>query len=216
MHKNIILALLSKQTKQINIFDEFVLEVEAYFHRQVYTIQDMKDRDNKKLKGDVWELFCKDWLLASGKYKNIWLLSEYNALDFTERTVSSLQKQDAGIDLIGETIEGKYIAIQCKYRSKNGRVNWTSLSTFIGLCERTGPWVSYLVMTNCRSITRKVPRSKKDKSICLKTLQSTSRDQFLRICGTYVENKVSEEKIVKPKTIEELRQARLDAFSLIH
>lgn len=30
----------------------------------------------------------------------------------------------------------------------------------IGLCERTGPWQHYVVMTNAPGVTRKVPKSR--------------------------------------------------------
>jgi hypothetical protein len=224
MHRNIISKLLSRP--DINIFDELIKEIEAYFHRSVYSIQDMKDRDNKKTKGDFWELFCKDWLVASGKYINVWLLNDFNTqfdLDFS--------KQDNGIDLIAQTATG-WVAIQCKYRGRGKYVDWKSLSTFIGLCERTGPWEKYLVITNCVGISRKLPRTPKDQSICRKTFQNTTREHWMKMVGTYQPHTLKEEITMEitnldgsinnvtwettssvPKTLEELRAIRLSKFS---
>ena len=186
MHSMIISRYLSVLDETINIFDEIEKQIEYEFNKPVNSIQDMKDRDNKKRKGDIWEKFCKDWLLASEKYTRVWLLDEYN----TEFPHAFLSKQDNGIDIIAKTSDG-YHAIQCKYRKQTVRavrVDWKSLSTFIALCERTGPcdgsiWEKYVVMTNCPGVTRKLPRSPKDKSICRKSFQNTKRDHWLRMIG---------------------------------
>ena len=115
----------------------------------------------------------------------MWLLDEYN----NTFPNAFLSKQDNGIDIIGETSTGWH-AIQCKYRNRALRVDWKSLSTFIAMCERTRPcderfssWEKNVVITNCIGVTHKLPRTPKDKSICRKTLQNTSRDHWLRIIG---------------------------------
>lgn len=181
MHTAVISKYLSRDG--FNIFDEVVREIEYEFNKPVNNIQDMKDRANKKRKGDIWEEFCKDWLLASGDYTQVWLLNEYN----TEFPHAFVSEQDNGIDLIGLTSMGWH-AIQCKYRGKGLRVDWKSLSTFIAMCERTRShngflWEKYIVMTNCVGVTHKLPRTPKDKNICRKDLQNTSRDHWLRMIG---------------------------------
>lgn len=222
-HQQIISKLLSRPN--ISIFDEFTKEIEAYFNRPVTNIDELKDKHNKKKKGDIWELFCRDWLLASGKYINVWLLKDFNTqfgLNFY---------QDNGIDLIAQTSRG-WVAVQCKYRGKCKYVDWKSLSTFIGLCERTGPWECYLVMTNCIGVSHKLPRTIKDRSVCRKTFQNTSREHWMKIVGTYQPHTLKEEIKVEitnldgstttttwsttspsPKTLEELRAARLAKFT---
>ena len=181
MHRAVINRCLSREG--INIFDEVVKEIEYEFNKSVRSVEDMRERDNKKRKGDIWEVFCKDWLIGSGNYSRVWLLDEYN----TEFPHAFVSKQDNGIDLIGLTLGGWH-AIQCKYRGKGLRVDWKSLSTFIAMCERTRaqdglPWTRFVVMTNCTGITNKLPRTPKDKSICLKTFQNTSWDHWLRMVG---------------------------------
>jgi len=182
MHRNIISKYISKSN--INIFDKIEEEIEYNFNAPVTCIKDMKDRDNKKRKGDIWEEFCKDWLLASGKYNQVLLLHEFNK----EYPNTFISKQDNGIDLIGQTNNGWH-AIQCKYRKQTSRkvlVDWRTLSTFIALCERTiapdgSSWEKYVVITNCPGVTRKLPRTSKDKSICRKSFQNTSHDHWSKI-----------------------------------
>ena len=224
MHRPIISRLLSKDN--INIFDELTKQIESHFHRTVSSVQEMKDRDNNKKKGDVWELFCKDWLLASRKYQNVWLLQEFN-----EQFGQNHTKQDNGIDLIAQSMTG-WVAVQCKYRGKGKYVDWKSLSTFIGLCERTGPWEKFLVITNCIGISTKLPRTVKDQSICRKKFQNTTREHWMNMVGAFQFRTLKEEITVEitnldgtitnttwnspqatPKTLEELRALRLAKFS---
>jgi hypothetical protein len=187
MIKKTITRLLS--VPNVNIFDGCVEAIEIEHGRPVTNLCDLKKREDKKKKGDLWEVFCRDWLEASDKYKNVWLFQDW-VLYCSEKQISSRglkSKQDNGIDLIVELTNGKYAAVQCKYRKDMKKVTWNTLSTFIGLCERTGPWEQYIVMTNGRGVTRKVPKSKKDKSICVGTFRGTSRTQWLKMAGLYVE-----------------------------
>ena len=210
MHLEIIKRLLSTPTCE-NIFDGLLSEIEAYFDRRVTTLEEMKARESKKAKGDLWELFCRDWLISTGKYLNVWLLKD-------SPLIEKVTNQDNGVDLIAHTKAG-YSAVQCKYRSGKTRVDWKSLSTFIALCSRTGPWVKLVVMTNCQSVTRKLPKSSKDQSICRGTFRSTSREQWLKLVGLYRERSVGEVPVPLQVVtdslavdLEEVRRARLARF----
>lgn len=205
MHTSIIGKLLTKSN--INIFDEYIKEFEAYFSRTVTSVSEMRLRDNKKVKGDAWELFCRDWLLSTDKYNNVWLLAEY----FQQHNLTG-SKQDNGIDLVAYTKDQKWVAVQCKYRKLGAYVDWKSLATFIGLCERTPGFSTYLVMTNCKGVTRKVPRTSKDKSICVGTFRKTPRVQWLKMTANYVEHRLIDENINHPDIVA-LRQLRLAKFS---
>jgi len=207
MYKEVILHSLSKSN--VNVFDEVITAIEYEFHKPVTNIQEMKFRQDKKRKGDIWEAFCKDWLLATGMYINVWLLQEYNQTFNINHS-----KQDNGIDIIAQTYIGEWYAIQCKYRSK-GKVTWKSLSTFIALCERTGPvingqvsipgsWGKYIVMTNTTGVTHKLPKTAKDKSICRKTFQNTSRDHWLRMI-----DKDQGYKLMPPDLINNLQELKI-------
>jgi hypothetical protein len=190
MLKKTITRLLS--VPDVNIFDGCIEAIEIEHGKPVTNLSDLKKREDKKKKGDVWELFCKDWLLASDKYKNVWLFQEWIRYCSEKQcsTKGLKSKQDNGIDIIAEVEDGTFVAIQCKYRKDKKKVTWNSLSTFIGLCERTGPWDQYIVMTNGSGVTRKVPKSKKDKSICIGTFRGTPRIQWLKMAGLFEEKTI--------------------------
>ena len=173
MHRSVISKTINTDR---NVFDAIVHAITMDFTKCVSNVKDMRERDSMKRKGDIWELFCKDWLLASGNYVAVYLLDQYNS------QFGCVTRQDNGIDILAQTTTGWH-AIQCKYRSK-GYVTWKMLSTFIALCERTGPWDKYIVMTNAKGVTHKLPRTPKDKSICYRTFASTPREHWMRIIGT--------------------------------
>lgn len=192
-------------------FDIFLEKLETFHGRQVSSIADLKARDNKKLKGDVWEFFCQRYLLASGKYGSVWLWNEVP--DEVRTSLGLVSRIDNGIDIIASNKRGTgYIAVQCKYRKKvNSTVSWTTLSTFVGLCAVTGPYDRHLVMTNCRGVSRKVPRCAKDWSICYGTFKGMKREMWLKIGDNFIEHSFDspEEFCSETLTIEELRARRL-------
>jgi len=202
--------LLSKPTNE-NIFDNFIQQLEIYFGRRVAGMEELKYRENKKIKGDIFEQFCQQYLLAINKYKQVYLFKE-----IPENLKTSLNlktKVDDGIDIVAVTNKDEYVAIQCKYRKKvNSKVPWKSLSTFIALAERTGPYVQYLVMTNSSGVTRKLPKTNKDKTFACGSFRKTKREIWLKMAGDYKEHRVEEGK-VKKLTMEEMREKRLTKFS---
>jgi hypothetical protein len=153
-------------------------------------VADLKVRDNKKLKGDVWEVFCQTYLQVTGKYQEVWLWNQVP--DEVRAALRLTSRVDNGIDIIASTTTG-YTAIQCKYRGKtNGSVPWGTLATFVGLCAATGPYEKHIVMTNCRGVTRRVPRGPKDKSICYGTFKGLSREMWMKMAGDWVEHRLTD------------------------
>lgn len=201
--------LLSKPTQE-NIFDNFIQQLEIYYGRRVAGMEELKYRENKKLKGDIFEEFCQQYLLAINKYDKVYLFKQIP--EDIKNKLNLKTKVDDGIDIVGVVKGEKYVAIQCKYRKKeNSKVPWKSLSTFIALAERTGPYVEYLVMTNCSGVTRKLPKTNKDKTLAKGSFRKTKREVWLKMAGDYKENKLVEEK-AKKLTLEEMREARLNKF----
>jgi hypothetical protein len=105
--------------------------------------------------------------------------------------------KDYGIDLIGFK-NGLYSAIQCKFKAprppikvKNNKnqiktiypsVNWKELATFNELCNATGPWNQRLTMTTAPYVRRLGGiKDQKDKSICIKSFQSISIDDWIKL-----------------------------------
>ena len=189
-----------------NLWDAFEAECRTFYSAPAHSFTDLRNRDNKKIRGDIFEDFCILYLKTLKSYDNVWLLKEVPDEVLTRL---AMKRQDFGIDIVAEK-DGKYTAIQCKYKKqiKVQSVSWKSLSTFYALCLRTGPWEQYIVMTNCNSVRHMGRKTHKDLSICLGTLQGITKEQWTLLC------KLDEHTLEgeKPKTAEELRQARLKFF----
>lgn len=195
-----------------NLFDEFTKECQKWYEAPAHTFTEMRTRDNKKIRGDVFEEFCVLYLKHARNYDNVWRLE-----DVPEHILGglSLKRPDMGIDIVAEK-NGKYTAVQCKYKKHTTMkpkniLSWKALSTFYALCLRSGPWEKYIVMTNCDYVRHAGKKTPKDVSICLKTFQNTTKEEWTRMCQLEG-NQVEEEVKVVPKTAEELRLARLAYF----
>ena len=196
-----------------NLWDAFETECQKFYNAPAHSLVDMRARDNKKVRGDIFEDFCVLYLRNVGGYDNAWRLPDVPA-EILEKL--GMKRQDFGIDLVVEKA-GKYSAVQCKYKkhvsSKINMVTWKALSTFYALCLRTGPWDKYIVMTNCSYVRHQGKKTPKDVSICLKKLQSMTKSQWTSMCGIE-EHAMTTEKVENPKTPEELRAARLKFYAL--
>ena len=73
-----------------NIFDVLFNEMERYHRREVRSIADLKARDNKKVKGDLWEQFCHLYLSSletkngNKRYKIVWFWKKVPTDFFTK------------------------------------------------------------------------------------------------------------------------------------
>lgn len=169
-----------------NLFDEFISECQKWYENPAHSLSEMRMRDNKKLRGDMFEEFSLLYLKYVKGYKNVWLLKDVPD-DVLEKL--TMKRKDMGIDLIIETVETTYMAVQCKYKkhisTKKNILSWSALSTFYALCLRTGPWEKYIVMTNCIYTRHQGKKTKQDVSYCLKTLQNITKDEWLLMCNIH-------------------------------
>jgi len=193
------------------LFDEFVKECQTWYERPAHSLTDMRSRDNKKVRGDIFEEFCVLYLKHVRGYDNVWRLE-----DVPDVVLGGLglKRPDMGIDILAERV-GKYSAVQCKYKKHTGFksktiVTWKQLSTFYALVLRTGPWERYIVMTNCDYVRHMGKKTPKDLSICLKTFQITTQEEWVRMCGLTGQTIAPPAKTL---TAEELRAARLARFT---
>ena len=127
---------------KINNWDAFRKEVNAL---------------DKKGKGNAFELLTKYYLEIDPRYAtkltDIWLLSEVPSKIAKKLR---LPPDDKGIDLIAQTRESEYWAIQCKYREdQTHSLTWRELSTFTGLAFTVCKGISFgLVCTNTERFTK--------------------------------------------------------------
>jgi hypothetical protein len=196
----------------INLFDEFLNECQKSYGKPVHNMLDLKKRTNTKIKGDTFENFCVLYLKNIKNYENVWLLK-----DVPENILEKLKlkRKDMGIDIIVEN-NNMYYAVQCKYKKNNtfkkNILSWKVLSTFYALCLKTGPFEKYIVMTNCEYVTHAVTKNEKDVSICLKTFQNISKDEWLKMCN--IESNIINKNIENSDIDkEELRKKRLAFYN---
>jgi len=185
-----------------NLFDDFLLDCEKFYNKPAHSLFEIKRRENKKIKGDMFEEFCVLYLKHIKKYDDVWLLRDIptNILDTLK-----LKKKDMGIDII-VLHKGMYYAVQCKYKKnktiRRNILSWKNLSTFYAICLKTGPYDKYIVMTTCEYVTHQVAKSDKDVSICIKSFQNITKDEWLSMCNINGHvNKISDNVIDKQDSV---------------
>jgi hypothetical protein len=205
--KHLLYEIVSKSPE--NLFDRFLEECNTFYTKPAHTLTELRNRVNKKVRGDLFEEFCVLYLKYVRGYQDVWRLE-----DVPEETLTklSMKRKDMGIDLIVSAPEGFY-AVQCKYKKSESRktcISWSALSTFYALCLRTGPWQKYIVMTTADSTRRQGPKTEKDLSLCLGTFRGLKREDWLKM------SKKSDgiHPVDMPKnSLEELRAKRLAYFT---
>jgi predicted helicase len=199
-----------------NLFDEFIVECQKWYETPAHTLTEMRTRNNKKIRGDIFEMFCVLYLLHVNQYNQVWRLEDV-PIEILEKL--KLKRRDMGIDIIVEH-ESKYYAVQCKYKKhtsfRKNIVTWKGLSTFYAMCLRTGPWDKYIVMTNCEGIKHEGVRTAKDISLCIGTFRNISSEEWVRMCEIEG-HKISETNEIIPETNtnvteEDIRKLRVAYF----
>jgi len=172
-----------------NLFDEFINECAKWYSQPAHSLTEMRTRDNKKIRGDIFEDFCVLYLKKIKKYQEVWRLD-----DVPEEILLllALKRRDMGIDIIVKHNDS-YFAVQCKYKkhsnTRKNYVSWKSLSTFYALCLRTGKeqngkreWNKYIVMTNCDYARHEGEKTDKDLSICIGTFRKINLEDWTSMC----------------------------------
>jgi len=209
-------------------FDEFNDFILTYSEEPAQSILDLKKNKNK-IKGDLFESFCKIYLKNIKNFDEVWYLKQIpNEL----KTFLGLSKMDFGIDLVAVK-QNKYYAIQCKFRKKKKNIKkgipWKQLSTFYGLVYKTGPYEKHIVMTNCDYVRHIGKKTKKDQSICygsfcklnnfdwlniIKPLQNNNENKNILMDKILNDKKISikKDKLDNILSIEELRNKRIKYY----
>ena len=208
--ENSIHKLLHFEAKDIAdlLLDDFQKNYDAPAH----SIQDLKNRRNTKVKGDIFEHFALIYFEKCLNYK-VWLLQDVptdilNTLNLTKR--------DMGIDLIALDTNQQYYSIQVKYRKKTAKktgISWKQLSTFYALSDRTGPYHQHIVFTNANFVRHIGRKTKKDKSICIGSLRRINKENWCKMSKQEVQQEQEQKQEQHILSIQELREARLKHFN---
>jgi len=192
-----------------NLFDEFIKECESCYTKPAHTLVELRTRENKKIRGDIFEEFCVLFLKHIKGFESVWFLEDV-PIDILDKL--GMKRQDMGIDIVVNH-NGAYYAVQCKYKKAEQRktsISWSALSTFYALCLRTGPWQKFIVMTTADYTRHQGPKTAKDLSICIGSLRGIKTEQWLKMCQVdFIETVVPKEL-----SAEEIRAKRLAYFNL--
>ena len=213
--KSLYKSIISRE----NVFDILVNEIQNATNSPVHSISDLKRQRSTKVKGDLWEELCVLYLLHVKSFDHVWRLKDIPA---SIRGSLSLGTRDIGIDIVAQK-GSLFTAVQCKFKKNGGvghnpnskckrNVGWKELSTFYSLCARTGPWYKHLVMTNCHYVSHMGTKSDKDWSICMKSFQNITSDQWRSMIGSTGITLSSSVNTPSPMSPEDMRQARLRFF----
>lgn len=190
-----------------NRFDYFIEECNTRYNKPVGNLLDMRIRQDRKVRGDFFELFCQRYLQTIYKesFVSVWL---WNEIPERIRTRLELNKQDQGIDIIAVDTKNRYYAVQVKYRKYRPEkskqfISWKELSTFYALAFRTGHFYKHIVMTNVDGVRHVTKKNSKDISICKRTFQKMTFWSW---------KKFQQETMTQQEDIESVRQKRLQYY----
>ena len=138
----------------------------------------------KKQKGDLFEELTKHYLCLEPEYasklKFVWLLREVPT-SLAKRL--KLPSGDQGIDLVAETKDGEYWAIQSKYRQESDQsITWREISTFTGLAFGVCREFSYgLIASTTERITNVLQHQDRIGFAALDVWQGLDEEFFKRL-----------------------------------
>lgn len=170
-----------------SVLDYFLARCLSFYEKPAENMAMLKSKFATKMKGDIFEMFAREYFRVVVGLKEVWLLNEMPEAMLRKL---KLRRADVGIDLVGLDSNGGYHAIQAKYRKRNTRykdkivLGWKQLSTFFAIVSRTGPFVRHWVFTNadyCRRFGRRTPE---DRSVCYQGLCGIRHDQWLEMAGS--------------------------------
>ena len=135
----------------------------------------------EKEKGDRFEDLTKAYLQITAEYssklKHVWRLDEVPA---TTRQELRLPATDKGIDLVAETHEGEFWAIQCKYRQNTDQqLTHTDISTFTSLTFQACKGFSFALVCSTTERVTSLYRGEERIGFCaLDVWQSLDQEFF--------------------------------------
>lgn len=233
--RNWVAALTAVPQEQF--FDSLVQKMNDHFdvvaaksgsgiktNSHIASLTTVRKSNKSQLSGLLFEQICYRLLECNAfpflKVKRVWFATPSpDILDSTggnnfkvlppelAKSFSLPLRKDMGIDLVAETTDGKWLAIQCKYRRKpkyscvpgskcsdnpsgiriSWSVPWKDISTFLTLCARSGPsqegWFRHVVITSATSIRYAGRKSSQERSICVGTLRKIPKGLWMDIVG---------------------------------
>jgi predicted helicase len=169
------------------------------------TLEKYTKSNQAKLAGDIFELVVKLYLQVSPVYKSklkkVYLLKEIPA---ALKTKLNIPNEDEGIDIIAETFDKEFYAIQCKYRS-NPEDTLTikgDLSTFTNLAFNYCKNISHGIV--CATTNRPPKKVKLLKSVGFETIETwlsldDNNKELWNLIVAKAIGKITKPELFKPK-----------------
>lgn len=89
---------------------------------------------NEREKGENFERLMRNFLLTyapyRGKFSNVWLWK-----DFPFR--ADFGGKDLGIDIVAETVDGEFWAVQCKFYADTSTIDKPAVDSFLATSSKT-------------------------------------------------------------------------------
>ncbi|MFM2199931.1 MAG: hypothetical protein RLZZ505_3363 [Verrucomicrobiota bacterium] len=155
----------------------------------------------EKQKGDLFEELVKAYFQLEPEYasklKHVWLQRE---VPQTVAKKLKLPATDQGIDIIAETHDGEFWAIQCKYRQDTDHsLTWRDLSTFTGLAFGVCKGFSFgMICSTTERITHVLKEQQRIGFCALHVWQALDAD-FLKRLRAHLSHKPVALKPLRPR-----------------
>ena len=139
---------------------------------------------SEKQKGDLFEELVKAYLQLEPEYasklKHVWLYREVPQVIAKQL---KLPATDQGIDLVAETNDGEFWAVQCKYRQDTDHsLTWREISTFTGLAFGVCRGFAFgLICSTTERITHVLKDQERIGFCALDVWQGLDADFFTRL-----------------------------------
>ena len=156
---------------------------------------------SQKQKGDLFEHLVKAYLLLEPEYasklKHVWLSRE---VPLAIARKLKLPATDQGIDLVAETNDGEFWAVQCKYRQETDHsLTWREISTFTGLAFGVCRGFAFgIIASTTERITHVLKDQERIGFCALDVWQGLDTDFFARL-RAHLAHKAEAPKPAKPR-----------------
>ena len=171
-----------------------------------YDIHDKWGSFTEKQKGDLFEELVKAYLQLDPEYASklmhVWLSSEVPILVSKKLKLPST---DQGIDIVAETHDGDYWAIQCKYRQNTDHsLTWREISTFTGLTFGVCSGFTFGIVCSTTERFTRVLKNQDRIGFCAIDVWQDLDNTFLESLRAHLSQKSTRLKPLKPRPHQQL------------
>jgi superfamily II DNA or RNA helicase len=155
----------------------------------------------EKQKGDLFEELAKAYLQLEPEYasklKHIWLQRE---VPQSVARKLKLPATDQGIDIVAETNDGEFWAIQCKYRQDTDHsLTWREISTFTGLAFGVCRGFSFGIICSTTERITHVLKDQQHIGFCALDVWQSLNASFLTRLRAHLARKPGTLKPLRPR-----------------